>query len=113
MQIITLLMKIKTFFTKKKIIWTVVILVLLFGVWFIFGRKSSNNGIQTDIVKIQDIEKTVLTTGQVVSSTDLDLSFAASDIVKKVYVKEGDLVRKEQLLAEEDTSELGAQLRNA
>ncbi|MFA6300761.1 MAG: efflux RND transporter periplasmic adaptor subunit [Candidatus Paceibacterota bacterium] len=113
MQIITFLMKIKTFFTKKKIIWTGIILLVIFGGWFIFGRSPSNAGIQTDVVKLQDIEKTVLTTGQVVSSTDLDLSFASSGIVKRVLVKEGDVVYAGQLLAEEDTSSLVAQLRSA
>jgi RND family efflux transporter MFP subunit len=113
MQIITFLMKIKTFFTKKKIIWTLVILLVIFGIWFIFGRQSANSTVQTGMVKVQDIEKTVLTTGQVVSSTDLDLSFASSGIVKKVFVKEGDIVQAGQLLAEEDTSSLLAELRSA
>lgn len=113
MQIITLLMKVKSFFTKKKIIWTLVILLVIFGIWFFFGRSSGNTGIQTDTARRQDIEKTVLTTGQVVSSTDLNLSFSASGMVKKVLVKEGDVVHKGQLLAEEDTNDLNAQLMNA
>ncbi len=113
MQIITFLMKIKTFFTVKRIIWTVIIVLFLLGIWFIFGRDSGKNGIQTNTVKLQDIEKTVLTTGEVVSSTDLDLSFASSGIVKKLFVKEGDVVRAGQLLAELDTSELIAQLHSA
>lgn len=113
MQIITILMKIKTFFTKKKIIWTVVILLVLFGGWLVFGNKSNAGNIQTGLVKQQNIEKTVLATGQVVSSTDLNLSWQSSGVVKKVLVKEGDVVYTGQLLAEQDVSDLVAQLHNA
>jgi multidrug efflux pump subunit AcrA (membrane-fusion protein) len=113
MQTKTFLMKIKAFFTKKKIIWAVIILLLLFGGWAIFGRKSTNTSIQTDVVKRQDIQKTVLTTGQVVSSTDLDLSFQSGGVVKNVLVKEGGIVHKGQVLAEQDTSDLVAQLHSA
>lgn len=106
-------MKIKAFFTKKRIIWTVIILLFLFGGWFIFGNKSNTSNIQTALVKQQDIEKTVLATGQVVSSTDLNLSWQSSGVVKRILVKEGDVVSAGQLLAEQDTSNLVAQLHNA
>jgi RND family efflux transporter MFP subunit len=113
MQTKTFLMKIKTFFTKKKIIWTVSIIILLILGRLIFSGKSNTSGIQTDVVKRQNIEKTVLATGQVVSSTDLQLSFEASGVVKEVSVKEGDTVHAGELLAELDTSDLVAQLHSA
>lgn len=106
-------MKIKAFFTIKKIIWMVIVVVLLLGGWFIFGNRSNTSNIQTIFVKQQDIEKTVLVTGQVVSSTDLNLSWQSSGIVKRILVKEGDVVSAGQLLAEQDTSNLVTQLRNA
>jgi len=98
MQFITIWMKIKIFFTKKKIIWTAVVLLLLFLGWLIFSPKTNTSGIQTGLVTQQDIQKTVLATGQVVSSTDLDLSLQSSGVVKKVLVKEGDLVSAGQTL---------------
>jgi RND family efflux transporter MFP subunit len=113
MQITTIFMKIKAFFTKKRIIWTVVALVVLFLGWLIFSPKSNTGNIQTGVVEDRDIEKTVLATGQVVSATDLNLSFQSSGMVKKVYVKEGDKVFAGQLLAEQDTSDLLAQLHSA
>lgn len=106
-------MKIRTFFTKKKIIWTVIILVVLFLGWLIFSKKPDTSGIQTGVAQLQDIEKTVLTTGQVVSSTDLDLGFQSSGVVKEIFVKEGDIVHAGQLLAELDMSDLVAQLHSA
>lgn len=113
MQTSTILMRVRAFFTKKKIIWLVVILLLLALGWFLFGRKSNAGNIQTGTVKLQDIEKTVLTTGQVVSSTDLDLSLQSNGVVKKVFAKEGDIVHTGQVLVELDTSDLIAQLHNA
>lgn len=113
MQFITILMKIKTFFTKKKIIWTVIILFVLLGGWFILSKGPNTNNIQTGVVKRQDVEKTVLTTGQVVSSTDLDLSLQSSGIVKKVLVKEGDVVNTGQILVILDQETALANLESA
>ncbi|MFH1366238.1 MAG: efflux RND transporter periplasmic adaptor subunit [Patescibacteria group bacterium] len=113
MQFITISMKVKTFFTKKKIIWTVVILFLLFLGFLIFNKKTDTSGIQTGIVEQQDIQKTVLATGQVVSSTDLDLSLQSSGIVKKVLVKEGDVVSAGQILVVLDQSIALANLESA
>ena len=113
MQTKTILMRIKSFFTKKKIIWTVVILLFLLIGWSIFSKKSNTSNIQTGVVARQDIQKTVLSTGQVVSSTDLDLSLQSSGIVNKVSVKEGDVVHAGQVLVEENISDLTAQLHSA
>ena len=62
------------------------------------GKNNSGN-IQTDTVKKQNLKQTVLATGQVVSSIDLDLSFKAGGVVKQVNVKEGDKVKAGQALA--------------
>jgi RND family efflux transporter MFP subunit len=113
MQTATFMMKVKVFFTKKKIIWTVIILLVLLGGWFIFGRGSSSSTIQTSLVKKQDIQKTVLTTGQVVSSTNLDLSFQTSGVVRKINVIEGDIVKVGQTLAVLDQGIVSANLQNA
>ncbi len=113
MQTDTLMMKIKLFFGKKKIIWTTAIVVVLLLGWFFFGRKSGNANIQTDFVKRQDIQKTVLTTGQVVSSTDLDLSFQSSGVVKQINVAEGDKVSAGETLAVLDQSGALANLQSA
>jgi len=113
MQFITIWMKIKTFFTKKKIIWAIVVLLLLFGTWLIFGKKANTNGIQTSLVQQQDIQKTVLATGQVVSSTDLDLSLQSSGVVKKVLVKEGEVVSAGQILVVLDQGIALANLESA
>ncbi|MFA5888860.1 MAG: efflux RND transporter periplasmic adaptor subunit [Candidatus Paceibacterota bacterium] len=110
----TTIHKLRRFFTKKKIIWTILIVLVLLGVWyFAFGKKSSNQDIQVDIVKTQDIKKTVLTTGQVVSLVDLALSFQGGGVVRQIYVKEGDVVSSGQTLAVLDQGTALASLKSA
>lgn len=104
---------VRKFFTKKRIIWGVVGLVALFIIWLMFFRQGSVDNIQTTKVARQDIEKTVLTTGQVVSSTDLSLSFQTSGFVRRINVKEGDYVRAGQVLAVLDQGNSAAQLESA
>jgi HlyD family secretion protein len=113
MQLSTFIGRIKAFFTKKKIIWTAVIVVVLLGGRLIFGGKSVAASIQTGAVLRQDIRKTVLTTGQVVSSIDLSLSFQGSGMVRSVRVKEGDQVYEGQTLATLDQSNAMASLESA
>jgi HlyD family secretion protein len=113
MQTKTFMMRIRAFFTKK-VIWTIVVLAGIFLIWRVFfGGSSTNGNIQTGLVNRQNLEKTVLTTGQVVSSTDLDLSFQTSGVVKRVYVKEGDKVKAGQMLAVLDQSNASASLESA
>jgi HlyD family secretion protein len=104
----------KTFFGQKWVIWTIVILVVVFGGWFLlFGRGGSNSNIQTAVVTKQDLQKTVLTTGTVVSSTDLDLSFQATGVVRTLNVIEGQQVSQGDVLATLDQSNTSANLQSA
>jgi HlyD family secretion protein len=108
------LRKIAKFFTKKKIIWTIVILLVVVGIWYIFfAKKGNTSSAQTAIVAKQDLQETVLTTGQVVSGTDLSLSFQGGGVVRQVYVKEGDGVGIGQILATLDQAAAQATLTSA
>ena len=93
-------MNIRGFFTKKKIIWAAVILLVvgLIGYRIKAGKNNAGN-IQTAAVTKQNLQQTVLSTGQVVSSTDLNLGFQANGVVTQVYVTEGDKVKSGQTLA--------------
>jgi HlyD family secretion protein len=91
--------------SKKKIIWTVIIILIIAGIsWLIFGRGKDLSSIQTTKATLQNLEQTVLTTGQVVSGVSLDLSFQGSGIVRQVLVKEGGKVYSGQTLAILDQS---------
>jgi HlyD family secretion protein len=107
-------MNIRGFFTKKKIIWTVIILVVAgFVVWKIKSGNNPASNINTDTVKRQNIKSTVLATGQVVSSTDLELSFKSGGVVSKVNVKEGDKVKAGSVLATLSQNDQAASLTQA
>ena len=100
--------------TKKRVIWTLVILLVAGPVIYnIFKPDSNAENITTEIVKRQDIKQTVLATGQVVSQTDLSLSFKVSGVVANVGVKEGQKVKKGQVLANLDQRDQAASLTSA
>ncbi len=86
-------------FTKKKITWTIIILVLIGGGVYFFQRpQNTNSQIQTMHVQRQDIKSTVLTTGQIISKINLNLSFQSSGIVQNLRIKVGDQVQKGDIL---------------
>jgi HlyD family secretion protein len=106
--------KVPKFFKRKRNIWIIVIIVAfaLTG-FFILGKKNNAGSIQTSFAKKQNLEATVLATGQVVSGIDLNLSFQGSGVARRVLVKEGDKVAQGQLLASLDQSSALASLTTA
>lgn len=108
--------KIKLFFSKnikRKRTWIIVILVLLTASYFVFKPSSSVKNTVTDKVIYTDLKETILATGQVVSNTDLNLSFNGSGVVKSIKVKVGDKVKEGQILATLDQSSALATLTQA
>ncbi len=95
--------------------WTWIILVIILSVSsYIFLKPNKNiKNTVTDKAVIGDLEQTVLATGQVVSNTDLDLSFNSSGIVKSIKVKVGDKVKKGQIIATLDSGLEQAALTSA
>ena len=87
-------------FTKKKIIWTIIILLIIGGILY-YKLKPKNNAanISTVFVTNQNLMQTVLTTGQVVSETNLNLSFQSGGVVEKVAVITGAKVKAGDVLA--------------
>ena len=77
-------------FTKKKIIWTIILLLVVGGIWY-YQTKPKNNAanIQTTTIGQQNLQQTVLSTGQVVSETNLSLSFQTGGVVNQIAVVTG------------------------
>ena len=93
-------MSMRKIFTKKKIIWTIIILLIIGGILY-YKLKPKNNAanISTVFVTNQNLMQTVLTTGQVVSETNLNLSFQSGGVVEKVAVITGAKVKAGDVLA--------------
>ena len=106
--------KIPKFFKKKRNIWIIIILVIIvIAGYFIFFRKNNSGNIQTGFATKQNLQETVLSTGQVISGTDLDLSFQGSGVVRSISVTEGSKVGQGQVLASLDQSSALATLTSA
>ena len=107
-------MSIRTIFTKKKIIWTIIILLIVGGGVRYFTRPKNNAAnITTATVSSQKLEQTVLTTGQVVSETNLSLSFQTSGVVNKINVITGAKVKAGDIIATLSQSNVKASLTSA
>ncbi len=93
-------MSMRSFFTRKKIIWSVIIILVAAAIWYFVAKgKNPAANIQTAVLSTQNIEQTVLTTGQVVSATDLNLSFQGSGVVKQIMITSGAKVKAGDVLA--------------
>ena len=104
----------RDFWTRKRLIWGVIIIAIILIVDSnVLGGSGAPANIQTTTVKRQHIEQTVLSTGEVVSSVDLSLSFQASGVVRQVLVKESQKVRAGQTLATLDQASARAALTSA
>jgi len=108
-------MKIPKFLKKKRNIWIAIILIIVIVIiaYFIFAKKNKVGSMQIGSVTKQNLEETVLSTGQVVSKTDLSLSFQGSGVVRNVSVQEGERVYRGQVLASLDQSSALATLTSA
>lgn len=94
----------------------VVVIVVLLGFLITNGiikSKNDKSHILTESVKKQDIKQTVLSTGVVTSSTDLNLSFKVSGNVRQVNTAVGRKVFAGSILASLEQKDQAAQLTSA
>ena len=103
----------KRFFTKKRIIWSVIILVILALIGYRIFKPKDVSGILTETATKQDLQQTVLATGQVTSHVDLDLNFQGTGPVAKINVAVGDQVKQGQILATLNQGDEAASLTSA
>lgn len=95
----------------KIIVASVVGLVVVAG--FALSRGGSKETLQTEVLAQQDIERTVLATGTVTSSVDLELGFKASGVVQRIPVKVGQKVKAGDILAQLDGRDQSASVTQA
>jgi len=97
---------------KIATIVTVVIAVPIIGI-AVFALSPTQPEYVTDTAKRGDLRQTVEAVGTVISERDLNLQFGISGIVSNVYVKEGDVVRAGQKLAQLRAGGMGADIASA
>jgi RND family efflux transporter MFP subunit len=99
--------------TKKKIIIWLIVVIIIAGIsWSFFGKKSQAE-YTTEAVKRGDLVQTVSEVGSVKAAKELNLNFNSVGKLNKILVKVGDLVIKDQILAELDYSSLLIKQREA
>jgi multidrug efflux pump subunit AcrA (membrane-fusion protein) len=81
---------------RGKLVVILVVLALISGIliWRGIAKKNQTPQLQTATVEKGSLISTVTASGQVLSVNVISVNTKASGIVKAVYVKDGDLVRK-------------------
>lgn len=106
------LIKIKDFILKKKKIVIPLLIVLVVVSLIIFGSNKAD-AIRISTATYSDLAQSVRATGQVISKTDLDLSFNKSGVVKSIRFIVGDKVKKGQIIANLEQGEALAKITQA
>ena len=102
---------------SKKIWWIIgAIAVLVIALVLLFSLKKGKKGelqVMTERSRIDSIEVTVTATGELQPVYKVDVGTQVSGILEHIYVDFNSVVKKGQLLAELDRSNLNEQLKTA
>jgi RND family efflux transporter MFP subunit len=90
----------KRIFTKKKIIITLVVLVIVAIGYFLFRGQKPKIEYTTEKVVRGNLIQTVSETGAIKAAEKINLNFLNSGSVSRIFVNIGDQVAKDQPLAE-------------
>ncbi|HLD51029.1 hypothetical protein A3K34_02150 [candidate division WWE3 bacterium RIFOXYC1_FULL_40_10] len=94
---------------NKKVIGRVLfVLLFIAAVYFFITSRTNLNTVMVKKVDIQKryVEKTVSSSGEIKSQSEVELGFGVSGTVKTINVRKGDQVKKGTLLASVDTYKL-------
>ncbi len=101
----------------KKKIWWISSIVILFAlaVYFFFYKDGSNSNVKFTFAKIShgDISITITSTGTLEALSTVDVGTQVSGRIDKIFADFNDNVRKGQILAILDTTNLALQVSNA
>jgi membrane fusion protein, multidrug efflux system len=97
------------------------LLTLIISLYFFAGcnrnKPGTNNeeriAVKTAKVEYKDFSLPIISSGMIASKKEAKLSFKTGGIIKKLYVNIGDAIRKGQLLATLDMTEINAQVKQA
>lgn len=100
---------------KSKVLWFVIIIALLGGGYMLFFAKASTviPKYQLSAVTKGTISTSVSSTGQIATANQIDVKSRVSGIIKTLQVKNGQKVKKGDVLAILDNSDALKTVRNA
>jgi len=98
--------------SKTRISMAVVLILLVVGGGIYFWRQKSSNGVTYRAIPLTqgDIEVTILATGTVQPENRLDIKAPVAGRMDEIRVREGDKVKKGQLIALMSSTERAAML---
>ena len=102
---------------KHKSLWVMLGCGLAFaaamaGVWVSMAPPSPHTRLPVDTIGTGDIEKVVLVTGILKPAVQVNVGAQVNGQLRKLYVRQGERVKKGQLLAEIDPTLQESELRN-
>ncbi len=92
--------------SKKKIIIILSVAAILIVAGFFIYAKKSKYEYTTEIVQLGNLAQTVSETGTVKARNELELNFLSPGKISAMAVKIGDKVKKDEILAEQDSASL-------
>src|SRR4030042_209115 len=103
----------KNFIKKRKILITVMVIVVLAISGYFYFNRDTGTGIETVEAKRGNVFQEVSVTGSVKPSENVDLAFESGGKISKIYAEVGDSVISGQALVQLDDSEIYAKLASA
>jgi HlyD family secretion protein len=99
---------------KKIMIWSFIAVIIVAGIWMFFNAKNKGKTAvtqRTAFVTKGTLSETVTGSGAMTSSNRVEITPAVSSTITKIYFKEGDNVKKGQVLMSLDktTAEMSLQ----
>lgn len=100
---------------KKRIIWLAIAVVVVVAVaWpFLSGKKEAQISYEMTVVQPDTIQNSVTATGTIEPVTKVEVGTQVSGIVSKIYVDYNSVVRKGEVIAELDKTNLESELSSA
>lgn len=101
---------------KNKKVWygAAAIVIIILAVWFLSGgKKEQKVEFETTKVERQDIHTSITATGTIEPVTSVTVGTQVSGIVSKLYVDYNSIVKKGQVIAELDKTNLISELNTA
>jgi len=91
---------------KKKFLIISILIIFVIGALFFWKSKNGETPYTFAKVQKQDITQTVSVTGTTESDPQIDMQFQTNGKIEKIHVKEGDKIKKGDLIAELENDDL-------